>query len=78
MPATATGDWVCSGSMAGDNSGVVRVLDGEELLDEEDGRLFVGESEPKDDTREVEEQDRDDGESDASDVAGLTPRCTML
>jgi hypothetical protein len=62
--------------MAGDNSGVVRVLD-EELLDEEDRRLFVGESELKDDTREVGEQDRDEDESDTSDVAGLTLRCAM-
>jgi hypothetical protein len=63
--------------MADDNSGVVRVLD-EELLDEEDGRLCVVESKLKDDTRDVKEQDRDDGESDASDVAGLTPRCAIL
>lgn len=76
MPATDTGDRVCSGNIAGDDSGVARVLDDEdELPDEEDGRLLVGESELKDD---VEGQDRDDGDSDVSDVARLTPRCAML
>ena len=49
--------------------------DEDELPDEEDGRLLVGESELKDD---VEGQDRDDGDSDVSDVARLTPRCAML
>jgi hypothetical protein len=63
--------------MADDNSGVVRVLDDDELLDE-DGRLSTAESELNDETRDVGEQDLDDGDSDASDVVGLTPRCAML
>ena len=63
--------------MTGDNTGVVRGLEEEELLDE-DGRLFAGASELKDEIRDAEEKDRDDGERDASDVAGLTPRCAML
>ena len=79
MPATDTGDRVCSGNIAGDDSGVARVLDDEdELPDEEDGRLFVEESELKDDARDVEEQERDDGDNDVSDVARLTPRCAMF
>ena len=77
-PATDTGDWACSGSMVGDNSGVVRVLDDDDELLGEDGRLSAGESEPADVIREDEEQNRGDGASDASDVVGLTPRCAML
>ena len=64
--------------MVGVNSGVVRVLDDDDELLDEDGRLLARESEPADDIRENEEQERDDGKSDASDVVGLTPRCTML
>lgn len=49
IPAIVTGDWAYSGSMVGDNSGVVRVLDDDGELLDEDGRLLARESEPADD-----------------------------
>lgn len=68
-----TGERGSIGSVVGDMIGVLRVLEDEELLEDDDRRLLNGTSELNDDMRELGEIDRD-GEG-ASDIVGLTPRC---
>lgn len=71
---TTEGERRLVGSVVGDMTGVLRVLeDDEELVEDEDRRLLDGVSELNDDVRELDEIDRDGEE--ASEMAGLTPRC---
>jgi hypothetical protein len=79
MPEMEMGDGAFSGSDVGENTGVVRALDAvDEMLEDEDVLRRDDSSEPKDDARELGVSDRDDGEDEASDVAGLALRCATL
>jgi hypothetical protein len=79
IPEMEMGDGAFSGSDIEDSTGVVRVLDAvEEMLEDEYVLRRDDPSELKDDVRELGVSDRDDGEGEASDVAGLAPRCATL
>jgi hypothetical protein len=69
---TTEGERVFMGVAVGEETGVLRELEDDEELPDDDGRLLDVASELNDDVRELDERDRD-GEG-ASDIAGPTPR----